>query len=53
VLRFHLFGPMEGRRHDMFLYNESSIDNVLSSTMDIANMQYYLYGDPDYTLLPY
>jgi nuclease HARBI1 len=49
----HLLGPVEGRRHDMFLYNESRLDNVLRSSMVIADRQYYLYGDPAYTLRPY
>jgi DDE superfamily endonuclease len=52
-LLLHLFGPVEGRRHDMFLYNESRLDNVLRSSMVIADRQYYLYGDPAYTLRPY
>jgi hypothetical protein len=46
-LLLHLFGPVEGRRHDMFLYNESRLDNVLMSSMFIAERKYYLYGDPD------
>jgi hypothetical protein len=42
---FSPVGPVEGRRHDMFLYNESSLDKVFRSTMYIYNMQYYLYVD--------
>jgi nuclease HARBI1 len=49
----HLFGPVEGRRHDMFLYKESGIDDNLRSPLVISKRQYYLYGDPDYILRPY
>jgi hypothetical protein len=52
-LVLHLFGPVEARRHDMFLYNESRLENVLRSSMVMADRQYYLYGNPAYTLRPY
>jgi DDE superfamily endonuclease len=52
-LVLHLFGPMEGRRYDMFLYNASGIDQVLQTTLSISGRQYYIYGDVAYTLRPY
>ena len=52
-LVLHLFGPMEGRRHDMFLYRESEIYQVLQTFLLISERQYYLYGDVAYTLRPY
>jgi hypothetical protein len=52
-LILHLFGPMEGRRHDMFMYNTSGIDQVLQNSLLISGRQYYLYGDVAYTLRPY
>ena len=52
-LVLHLFGPMKGRRHGMFLYRESEIDQVLQMFLLISERQYYLYGDVAYTLCPY
>jgi nuclease HARBI1 len=49
----HVFGPVEGRRHDMTLYRESGIDSVLQPSMNIDGAQYCLYGDPAYCLRPY
>jgi hypothetical protein len=49
----HLFGPMEGRRHDMTLYRESSIDQALQASLLVDGVQYYIYGDPAYCLRPY
>jgi DDE superfamily endonuclease len=48
----HLFGPMEGRRHDMTLYRESSIDQALQASLLVDGVQYYIYGDPAYCLRP-
>jgi hypothetical protein len=52
-MALHLFGPVEGRRHDMFLYKESGQDDNLRSTLVISNRQFYLYKDPAYFLRPY
>jgi hypothetical protein len=52
-LILHVFGPVEGRRHDMTLYRESGIDSMLQSSMNIDGAQYCLYGDPAYCLRPY
>jgi nuclease HARBI1 len=52
-LVLHLFGLVEGRRHDMFLYKESGIDDNHRSSLVISNRQYYLYGDPACILRPY
>jgi DDE superfamily endonuclease len=52
-LILHLFGPMEGCRHDMFMYNTSGIDQVLQNSLLISGRQYYLYGDVAYKLLTY
>ena len=43
-LVFHLFGPWEGRRHDMTLYFESGLDAVLPHALVISGVQYYIYG---------
>jgi nuclease HARBI1 len=50
---FHCFGPFEGRRHDMHLYAQSGIDDVLSQELQIDGVQHYLYGDSGYALRPY
>jgi hypothetical protein len=52
-LVLHLFGPIEGRRHDMFLYNASGIDHILQTSLSISGRQYYIYGDVAYTVRPY
>jgi nuclease HARBI1 len=52
-LLLNLFGPMEGRRHDMTLYRASEIDHLFSTSLFIQGQQYYVYGDSAYTLRPY
>ncbi len=45
----HLFGPVEGRRHDALILTESSLLRILERSMDKANGEaYVLYGDPAY-----
>ena len=41
-LFFHLFGPVEGRRHDMTLYHESGMDATLADALIVGGEQYYL-----------
>jgi nuclease HARBI1 len=50
---FHMFDPYEGRRHDMHLYAESGLDDILSENLLIDGVQHYLFGDSGYTLRPY
>jgi nuclease HARBI1 len=50
---FHVFGPFEGRRHDMHLYSESGLDGILGDRLLIEGVQYYIYGDSGYMLLSY
>jgi nuclease HARBI1 len=42
---FHVFGPFEGRRHDMNLYAESGLDDVLAEKLLIDGAQDHIYGD--------
>jgi DDE superfamily endonuclease len=49
----NLFGPMEGRSHEMTLYRASEIDHLLSNSLFVQGQQYYVYGDSAYTLRPY
>lgn len=44
-LIFYLYGPIEGRRHDMTLYHESGLDAILASDLLIQGQRYYVYGD--------
>jgi nuclease HARBI1 len=52
-LLFHIFGPFEGRRHDMHLHAESGLDEILSEELLIDGVQHYVFGDSGYTLRPY
>jgi len=47
---FHMYGPHEGRRHDIVLYYESGLDDDLRQTLLIDGVQYCLYGDSAYVL---
>ena len=45
----HLFGPLEGRRHDAFMLRESGLLQELERKMNKANGDpYVIYGDPAY-----
>jgi nuclease HARBI1 len=50
---FHIFGPYEGRRHDMHLYAESGLDNILGENLLIDGVQNYIFRDSGYMLRPY
>jgi len=52
-LIFHLFGPEEGRRHDMTLFRHSGIEADLARSLVVGGRQFYIYGDPAYVLRPY
>jgi hypothetical protein len=41
-LFLNLFGPFEGRRHDMHLYAESGLDAVLGQALMIGGIQHYI-----------
>lgn len=49
-LLFHIFGPVEVRRYDMFLYHESGLYERLLATMLNDGVQYCIYGDSAYIL---
>jgi hypothetical protein len=49
----HAFGPAESRRYDMHLLAESKMDNILSGSLIVHGIQYYLFGDSGYVLRPY
>jgi len=52
-LFFHLYGPVEGWRHDMTLYLESGMETTLAGALIVGGEQYYLYGDVAYMMRPW
>ena len=44
----HLYGPLEGRRHDWTLYVRSRIDEMLPRVLSVQGKQYCIYGDSGY-----
>lgn len=52
-LVFHMFGPMEGRRHDITLFRKSGLEDVLEAEFEVEGRQFYLFGDPAYVLRAY
>ena len=49
-LVFRMYGPHEGRRHDMVLYYEFGLDDDLRQTLLIDGVQHCLHGDSAYVL---
>ena len=52
-LMFGMYGPVEGRRHDLTLLRESGWNNVWSECLYIDGEWYYIYGDSAYLLRPW
>jgi hypothetical protein len=46
-----LYGPVEGRRHDITLYRFSNIEDKLKAIHEDCGA--YIYGDPAYMLRPW
>lgn len=44
----HLFGPIEGRRHDAFMLGESGLNHILQRFRKSDGEPYIIYGDPAY-----
>lgn len=44
----HMFGPVEGRRHDTFILSESGLLNKLHQFARPNGEPYVIYGDPAY-----
>ena len=44
----HLFGPIEGRRHDSFMLGESNLLPLLERMVKPNGDPYVVYGDPAY-----
>lgn len=48
VLRVHLRGPEVGQHHDIFLYLQSGLDDVLAQIMVVDGKYYIVYGYSGY-----
>lgn len=46
----HLYGPVEGRRHDAFMLDTSGLLPLLQQIVKPNGEPYVLYGDPAYGL---
>lgn len=46
----HMFGPIEGRRHDAFMLGVSGLTDKLSRFQTPTGEPYVVYGDPAYGL---
>ena len=44
----HLYGPLEGRRHDWTLYVRSKMDEILPRVLFVQGKRYCIYGDSGY-----
>lgn len=44
----HVYGPLEGRRHDWTLYIRSELDEVLPMVLEVDGVRYCIYGDSGY-----
>ncbi|XP_031554794.1 uncharacterized protein LOC116291725 [Actinia tenebrosa] len=44
----HMYGPIEGRRHDAFMLGESGLLNKLQRFQKPSGEPYVIYGDPAY-----
>ena len=44
----HLFGPIEGRRHDAFMLRESGLSQLLCQFNQPNGQPFVIYGDPAY-----
>jgi len=51
-LVFHVYGPEEGRRHDLTLYRKSNMDQLLQNHL-LIDRQYCIYEDAAYMLRPW
>eukprot|EP00171_Calliarthron_tuberculosum_P021988 IDg21988t1 len=49
-LILHLYGLVEGRQPDAYLYRQSGIDEDLRHHLVVDGKQYYLYADKAYVL---
>lgn len=49
-MKIHVFGPIEGRRHDWTSYVHLSLEEELEMCLNVNGAQYCIYGDIAYSL---
>lgn len=49
----HVYGPVEGRRHDWTLYARSELDGNLEVVLVVGGRQFCIYGDSGYNRRDY
>lgn len=49
----YMYGPEEGRRHDITLYRKSGLDEAMLQSLLVDDTQYYVYGDPAFVMRPW
>lgn len=47
-ITLHVFGPMEGRRHDGTMYTQSILDEELSEVLEAHGRESCIYGNRGY-----
>ena len=47
-LIFHMSEPIEGRRNDLTIFRQSSIEEALDLNLNIDERQFYVYPDSAY-----
>lgn len=52
-LIFSMYGPEEGRRHDLTLLKKSGWNDTLQEALFIDDEYYYIYGESAYMLRPW
>ena len=52
-LLFNIYGPEDGRRHEITIYNKSGIYEELSAALLVDGKQFCIYGDAAYVLQPF
>lgn len=45
----HVYGPVEGRRHDWTLYVRSNLEDTLPVLLDVNDKRYCIFGDSGYS----
>ena len=52
-LILHMYGPEEGRRHDLTHLRNCGTENISQDCLVVGNRQYSIYGDAAYVLRPW
>lgn len=52
-LILYLYGPVEGRQLDSYMYRKSGIEYAISTAFFINYTKHYIYGDTAYVIRPW